>query len=111
MLNPDSVRKYRIWLAERMAKEILDDDKHAKKEVELSFYQKMKKKRKIESNPPVDIWKSSYLPVGALQCHSADAVNGQSTQIWNLSFEVSFSWKLRRIEILNKSNFCSDSNF
>ena len=85
-----------------MAKEILDDDKHAKKEVELSFYQKMKKKRKIESNPPVDIWKSSYLPVGALQCHSADAVNGQSTQIWNLSFEVKFSFILKFLRTCQK---------
>lgn len=85
--GPGSVRKFRTWLAERLAQDILDDDKHAKKEVELSFYQKMKKKRKIESNPKTDEWRSNYLPVGALQCHAADASNG-AVQIWNLSFEV-----------------------
>ena len=85
--GPGSVRKFRTWLAERMARQILDDDKHAKKEVELTFYQKMKKKRKMDSNPSVDEWKSAYLPVGALQCHSNQSEN-DTVQIWNLAFEV-----------------------
>ena len=85
--GPGSVRKFRTWLAERMARQILDDDKHAKKEVELTFYQKMKKKRKMDSNPSVDEWRSAYLPVGALQCHSNQSEN-DTVQIWNLAFEV-----------------------
>ena len=86
--GPGSVRKFRSWLAERMANEILEDDKMTKKEIEFSVYQKMKKKKKINSDPILENWECSYSPLFALQCHSDDAKN-EKTQIWNLAFEVS----------------------
>ena len=85
--GPGSVRKFRVWLAERIAKEILEDDKNIKKENEIVFYQKMKKKRKFNADPSSERWESLFFPTAALQCHSDD-VKDEKVQVWNLNFEV-----------------------
>ena len=90
--GPTSVRKFRIWLAERIASELLSSDapdegqQTLRAAQGLKFYHELKKQRGMTGTPGRNFPAGHFYPTCALQTHSENA-RDENVQIWAVEFE------------------------
>lgn len=86
--GPSSVRRFRCWLAERLANEILQEDSTEESGIneKLQYYHEIKRKRGMSGKPSRNTPSGHFYPTFALQCH-AENVKDETIQIWAVAFE------------------------